>query len=344
MAKLKDVAEKAGVSISTASIVLNGKADSHRIAPATARKILQVAGRLEYLPNVRVRTAKHGVSDVIAFAFPMTESHTQSTEFWMNILLGANEEAIKRNKDMVVIPITSSPEEAIERVIRYYREGRIDSAILPGRFTHAFKAPPSFPIVFLGKPMEHNLAPHVKLSFRHAYYEAITQIIAQKKKKILWLEQYNTLFSSERYNILKGFTLAHGLELSRIELGLTNTETIVKDKGIAQISDACEKHLDVISKNDAIFCYNDTLAIGLCRCAIKNGYKIPNDFSVIGFDNLGSRFTSPRIATIDHKNVEIGAKAVSLIMRITASEPTNMDEWRTTTEYVNADFIQGETL
>ena len=344
MAKLKEVAEKAGVSISTASIILNGKAERHRISPETTRKVLQAVGKLEYLTDIHSRTAKHGVSDVIAFVFPLSESHTQSTEFWMNILIGANSEATKRNKDMIVIPIDNNPQEAIDRIIRYYREGRIDSVIIPGKFVPHFKAPPSFPVVFLGKPISQNIAPHIKLSFRHAYFEAIKHIVAKGKRNIMWLEQSNTLFSIERYTILNQFAQAQGLKLTRLELKLKNTDTILMDKGMNQLCEACENNLEKIAQHDVIFCYNDTLASGLCRVATKNGYKIPDDFSIVGFDNLGSRFTSPRIATIDHKNIDIGAKAVSLIMRMTASTPTNMDEWRTTTEYVEADFILGESL
>lgn len=344
MAKLKEVAEKAGVSISTASIILNGKAERHRISPETTRKVLQAAGKLEYITDIHSRTAKHGVSDVIAFAFPIFESHTQSTEFWMNILIGANSEATKRNKDIIVIPIDNNPGEAIERIIRHYREGRIDSAIIPGRFVLEFKAPPSFPVVFLGKPIAHHIAPHIKLSFRHAYYEAIKHIIAKGKRKIMWLEQSNSFFSMERYNILSQFAQAQGLNLTKLELDLKNTDAILIDNGMNMLCEACENNLKQIAKHDVIFCYNDILASGLCRVARKNGYKIPEDFSIIGFDNLGSRFTSPRIATIDHKNIDIGAKAVSLIMRMTATTPTNMDEWRTTTEYIEADFILGESL
>lgn len=218
MAKLKEVAEKAGVSISTASIILNGKAERHRISSETTRKVLQAAGKLEYLTDIHSRTAKHGISDVIAFVFPLSESHTQSTEFWMNILIGANSEATKRNKDMIVVPIDNNPEEAIERIIRYYREGRIDSAIIPGKFVPHFKAPPSFPVVFLGKPFAHHIAPHVKLSFRHAYFEAIKHSIAKGKKKIMWLEQSNTVFSTARYTILNQLAQAQGLKLTRLEL------------------------------------------------------------------------------------------------------------------------------
>lgn len=343
MAKLKEVAEKAGVSTSTASIVLNGKAERHRIAPSTARKILQAAGKLGYLSNVRTRTSKHGISDVIAIAFPLTESHTQTTEFWMNVVFGANGEAIKKNQNTFVFPVQSDPEKAIELLIRYYHEGRIDAAILPGKFAHFFKAPPDFPVVFIGPTTAH-IAPLLKVSARHAYYEAIKHIVAKGDKKILWLEQEQSPLSNERYNTLRDFAEMYKLEISRIELCVYNTESILKDEGMKKISDACEKHLETIAEHDVVFCYNDILACGLFKAALKNGYDIPRSFSIIGFDNLSSRFTSPRLSTIDHKMVEMGAKAVNLIMQMSSSGNVNMDEWRSTTEHIEGEFILGESL
>ena len=343
MAKLKDVAEKAGVSISTASIVLNGKADRQRIAPATSRKILQVAGKLGYLKNVRSRTTKQRISDVIAIAFPIAETHTQTTDFWLNIVFGANNEATKKNQNTFIIPMQDNPEETIEHLIRYYHEGRIDAAILPGKIAHLFKAPPEFPIVFIG-PTSARIAPHLKISFKHAYFEAIKHIIKKKRTKLLWIEQEQSTLSIERFNTLRDFAEMHNLKISKIELGVYNTETILKDEGLNKISDACEKHLTTISEHDVVFCYNDIIACGLLKAAQKNGYNIPSSFSIVGFDNLCSRFTSPRLATIDHKIVEMGAKAVNLIMRMTNSNNFNMDEWRTTTEHVDGELILGETL
>lgn len=343
MAKLKEVAEKAGVSTSTASIVLNGKAEQHRIAPATTRKILQVAGKLGYLKNVRTRTSKHGFSDVIAIAFPMTESHTQTTEFWMNIVFGANGEAVKKNQDTFIIPMPADPEETIEHLLRYYHEGRIDSAILPGKIANRFKTPPDFPVVFIG-PASARIAPNLKISFRHAYYEAIKRMIQKKQKKLLWLEQEQNTLSIERYNTLRDLAEMHQLEISKIELGVYNIESILKDEGMNKICDACERHLETIAENDVVFCYNDILACGLLKASLRNGYDIPGSFSIVGFDNLCSRFTSPRLATIDHKMVEMGAKAVNLIMRMTSGNNFNMNEWRSTSEHIEGDLILGESL
>lgn len=89
---------------------------------------------------------------------------------------------------------------------------------------------------------------------------------------------------------------------------------------------------------DVFVCANDNIAAGLCAQAEKNGYRVPEDFRVTGFDNLEKAlYFRPQIATVSQDRGQIGAKAMDMLIRLWAGESVP------TFEYLPTTFITGES-
>lgn len=342
MVKLKDVAEKAGVSISTASLVLRGYAEKSRISPVTARKVFQVAGKMEYAGNCHVRTKRHGSSDVIGFAMPEYGKECIALMFWEKMFYGAFMEALNRDKDVLVITDTDE-EKTIARVIRYYQEGRIDGAILPEFLATHFKTPPTFPIVFLGMPAV-RIAPAVVMNPMPGFYSAIQHVADLGQKRIVYLSPGRFDDAMRRMALIAEYASARHMDLRSVILDCKLSNDMETEVAFAKLRELCIKNIDNILWGDVVFCYNDMCALVLSQALREYGKKVPDDISIIGFDDVLSRYTSPRLSTISHKIEEMGAAAIKLAIRMIGSDNScNMDDWRTTMESIDSEFVIGKT-
>jgi LacI family transcriptional regulator len=116
---------------------------------------------------------------------------------------------------------------------------------------------------------------------------------------------------------------------------------VFRDRGLPEPEVICGKHtfaggyesanqaLERDRNITAIFAGNDVLAFGCIRAAIENGIRIPDDLSIIGFDNVEiSQITNPPLTTIDQPKYEIGKAAIEMLLNMMAKDGTPEPEHR----------------
>ncbi len=299
---IKDVAKKAGVSIATVSMVVNNKAE--HITMKTKRKVLLAIEELGYRPNFTARSLVSKASNTIGLLVPdITNPYfaelAKSLESSLNkagyITFLCNsfeephretryvEELISRAVDGIIICGLTSLETTIFTSLK---ERQIPYLVLDNRFPAG-----SFSIHaddFVGGEL------------------AATHFIKNGHTKTLFIGSQNDYVNiGQRYQGYKETMEKYGFEANYLHTDLTRT-------GGQNIAETVFKQ-DIT----AVFCSNDLIAVGLYDAALKHNISIPNDLSIIGYDDISfASIVRPHLTTIHQPTDMLAEKAVYHLLQM----------------------------
>lgn len=321
---LKDIAAYTGVSIKTVSNVVNGK--FARVGPETRAIVLDAIQKLNYQPNIAARQLRKSRVGVLAYAFP-----DLSNPYFADI--GNELTAIAAERDSTILLDYTYSDRARELdVVKGLRPHLIDGVILDSHALEIEDILPEVvkqPIVLLGERLFGAPFDHVLIDNVGAAYTATTHLLRQGRRRIgaIGVQKCQSEAPSLR---LEGYTRA--LE----EAGLEMNETLLINGGNWHRADgASAMHALLALENppDAVFCFNDLMALGAMSVLHAEGYRIPEDIAIIGIDDIeDARYAYPALTTIAPDKKEIARLAVSLLIERIQGERTQ------STECINAPF------
>lgn len=310
MATIKDVARESGVSVSTVSRVFSRNA---RITPETQERVMSAASRLGYMPNRLAHALKTGRSNTIALIVPSFKN-----DIWPEIVSGIEEEA--RRKDYVLILCNTNEsvlleKECVERLKNNGVDGMIIAPAMDNpdiiRRIHELGIP--VVAVLRGQSGEADLV-HID-NFRAAY-TAVEYLLERGHRKIMILAGNTpTAIAQERLEGFHAALSAHGFPL---EEHLCFCSEAPFSSLHYQLTEALRAHPDI----DAVFAASDPLAVDVINILKRKGYRIPEDISVIGIDDipLASKLDPP-LTTMAQPFCDMGRyAAVRLIERIESDQ------------------------
>ena len=289
---LKDIASLAGVSTATVSNVLNG--NTSKVSMQTRERIEKIIKEVDYKPNAMARSLAKKESRIIGLVVPYVGPEE---DFLMNpyyVQMIAAFERYVRSKDYYLM-LRCVPD--CGSVIPLLSSWNVDGAIFLGvmsKDVEEIKKAFSAPTVFLDTYTDHADIVNIGLDDYRGGYLSAKYLISKGHKKIaLICPDYNTPgVVQERY---KGFMKAceeNGIKLSSDDI--YRTDTVYKS--------AVNIGMDVaLSKNGytAIATMSDIVAFGIIEGVRQCGFSVPEDISVIGFDNLPQcEYFSPGLTTI----------------------------------------------
>ncbi|MPQ43948.1 LacI family DNA-binding transcriptional regulator [Clostridium tarantellae] len=304
---LLDVAKEVNLSKTTVSMVLNNK--QINVSDATRKRIFEAAKRLNYIPNSVARSLSTKKSYTIGFIIPDIEN-----PFFSEMAKAIETEAEKHGYSIILCNTFNSGKKE-EEYIKLLISKLVDGVILVcGEENNEGM-----------KILEKNKVPFVIVDRRVSSNEIFNEVFCDNKygiklgieylinkgfKKIAFVgEKKNERFLNSRLEYFK--------ELSK-EYNIFNEHLIEKDYfsmegGIAATERLVHKNLHI----EAIFYSSDVMAIGGMKYLLKNGYKIPDDMSILGYDNIGiCSFIEPELTTIAQPIYKMGADACSLLINI----------------------------
>ena len=316
-ARLKDVAERAGVSVKTVSNVIN--AYPH-ITETTRSKVERAIAELGYRPNVSARSLRKGRSDFIALAVP-----EMASPYFAEIAAAISRTA-KRRGITVLIDQTEGELDAERLVLDGMRGQLIDGIIFSPITTSPAKiqtADDAKPLLLLGERHGRGHLDHVAVDSVQASYDATTHLVSLGRRRVAAIgvgggAGTGAVRRRGYRKALKAAGLPHDPAL---ELAGTGYH---RDDGAA----AMRALLELPEPPDAVFCFNDLLALGALRTLAEAGWKVPDDIAVIGFDDIeDGRYHSPSLSTISPDKDWLADQAVSLLLeRISGTgDPTPRD-------------------
>ncbi|MFI9641774.1 LacI family DNA-binding transcriptional regulator [Micromonospora sp. NPDC051925] len=301
--RLKDVAERAGVSVKTVSNVVNGY---QHVRPDTRARVEAAIAELHYRPNLSARNLRKGRTGVIALAVPELD-----IPYFAELARHVVAAAADHGWTVLIDQTGGGPEQ--ERVAADLGDHMIDGLILSPLSLNAddLAGLDGMPMVLLGERLDHGPADHVVIDDVTAAREMTAHLIGLGRRRIAAIGAQRAPEGASARLRLAGYTAA----LAEAELGYD--ERLVAPAPTWHRADgaAAMRHLLASgARPDAVFCFNDTLALGALRALHEAGLGVPGDVAVAGFDDIeDGRFSVPTLTTVTPDKERIARLAVDLL-------------------------------
>lgn len=305
---LKDVARRAGVSAMTASNVVR---DVAGVSAATRERVLAAVAELGYQPNASARQLRSGRSGIIALAVPRMSSPyfaelaqlviDKADNHGWTVLIDQTKADPERERrvaagihpalidGVIFFPETLRPEDLAER------DGRVPMILLGDRGAVSDRTQ-AMDVVTIDNVAAGAAATRHLLK---AGYQRVAAIGARPT---------HTEWSALR---LRGYQRA------LTKAGYAPDEALIEFVAAysrAEGKAAAERLLDQPVPPDAVFCFDDLLAIGASHAVQQRGLRVPDDLAIVGFDNLEEgAYANPPLTTIGPSKEHIAALAVDLL-------------------------------
>lgn len=301
---IKDIASLAGVSKTTVSKVINNKDDS--ISAATKDKILQIMKEQNYVPNKLAQGLVTKRTKTIGLLIPDIRN-----PFFTDISRGAEDYARKEGYNIIFSNTDEDYEKEVQ-CVSMLCEKMVDGIIFaPSSNTSEEENRYSdlkIPIVLVDKHIDiQNAKGVVKVDNKNGTYESTKHLIKQGHKEILYLSgPLKNDIAKERLN---GYIRA--LEKNG---EVFKKENVIEGQYKYEWSYEYIKSLDKINFS-AICCANDLIAIGAIQALRERNLKIPQDISIVGFDDIQTaKLIDPSLTTIRQPAYEMGQKASEILI------------------------------
>ena len=306
---IKDVAKKAKVSIATVSFVIN---DSKPISEETKNRVLKAIKSLNYHPSKSAVNLVSGKTGNIGFI--LTDDHFLRTEpFYTTIFLGTEFEA--RSEGYYILLTSIKPDFNEEDILpRFILNKSVDGIIIAGKIPHKLIEKISaynLPTVFVDYIPPSNSYPLVLIDNIQGALLATNHLIDLGHKNIAFIG--GDIEHPSLTDRLNGYKQA--LQTAHIPV---KNNLIVTDAKYPDRQNGFNSAKKLFSKNKnvtAVFAANDAMAIGVQHYLKDNGYNVPEDISLIGFDDIeADLMLRPPLTTIRVPKIEMGIEALKLIV------------------------------
>jgi DNA-binding LacI/PurR family transcriptional regulator len=307
VATLRDVASLAGVSVKTVSNVVNGYAF---VKPENRRRVEQALAETGYRPNVGARNLRRGRTGFLALMVP------ELSIPYFGELAGLVITAAQGQDWSVLIEQTQGTRERERASLASLGPHMVDGAIVSPEALEAedfAELAHGVPLVMLGEHAVDVPIDHVAIDNVLAARTAVGHLAGMGRRRIAAIGQ----------NPHRGTAALRleGYRTALAEAGLPQPAELIAPALDYHRRDGAEAMAHLLSlpePPDAVFCFNDLLAIGAMRAAAERGFRMPGDIAIVGFDNTEeSAYSLPSLTTIAPDKTAIAQTAVDLIRRRT---------------------------
>lgn len=303
---INDVAREAGVSKTTVSRVLN---TPEKVAEATRKRVLEVIEERNYRPNSLARALtirRTGIVGVIV---------SDITNSFYSVMVRNIEEVCRMHQYYIFLCNTNGRPEEEDFYIRSLLEKKVDGMILASTQMDSQSLEllqnTSIPFIFVSRlPKNRECCDYVMVDNILGGHMATQYLLSLGHRRIAYLGgRWETSSNLDRFEGYKKALLEKGLSVKEqyIYCGDFTMEGGYRE-GIKMLSSETERPT-------AVFCANDNMAIGLIEACRERKIRIPEDLSVVGFDNIPlSSFRSIQLTTVSQSIAEMGALSGKIII------------------------------
>lgn len=295
MVGIKEIAEAAGVSVSTVSNALNGKKN---VGDRTRKRILQLCEEMQYYPNMVGRSLKSGDSSTILFNFSDFDRG-----FYLKIIKGINDYAEAINFDLMIC--TS---KACEKYMRSnLTSGCIALDIKMSNDLILRTASKNYPIIVLDRELHADYVKSIVVNNYSSMTELIQGVVDRGYRRFSFIGGLeNSEDNKERYQAFLDVLEKNYLQFSpkyyysgnyREKSGYTAAKIMVLSENVPEV----------------VVCANDNMAIGAMRAFRENGLRVPQDVAVTGFDDCDLAEVAG-LTTVSIANYERGYMAAQSLV------------------------------
>ncbi|OPJ60216.1 LacI family DNA-binding transcriptional regulator [Clostridium oryzae] len=304
---IKDIARLAEVSVTTVSKIINNK--DNDISETTKTRVKNIIKEYNYIPNKLAQSMITKKTKTIGLIIPDVRN-----PFFTELVRGAEDKASEKDYNLIFC----NSDDDIKKEIKYINalvEKMVDGIVLAAAVSRDknLETQISIPVPVIAIDRETNIngiKGFISIDSYRGAYDAIKYLIELGHKDILVLSGPLNL-SISRYR-LQGYKDAledNGLKYddNNVFVGDFQSDWAVGTVG------------ELIGKRDftAIFCGNDLIALGAIKALKKNNIKVPEQVSVVGFDDITvATMVTPELTTVKQPNYEMGYMSVEMIIDI----------------------------
>jgi len=327
MLTIKDIAKKAEVSVATVSKVMNGYDD---IGEVTKAKVLKIIKENNYRPNANAQSLRTNKSFLVGLFFKDHQDSGVKHPFFRGIISGLEERLLENNYDMILFSANWEDQFSYLEKCQFRN---VDGAILMGvpkddpKLPELLKA--KIPSVFIDLDISDDKASYIISDNEKGAREAVRHLAELGHQKIAVIEgEEITIPTQKRLAGYKAEMKAQNLEI-KDDLIIQGRFSV--DGGIK----AMEKILKLEDRPTAIFCMGDEIAVGAMQTIKEAGLNVPDDFSIVGFDDIEiSQYLNPALTTIRQQKDEMGIEAANMVL-----EMINNPEKKVEAEIIDTEFV-----
>lgn len=312
-----DVAREAGVSMATVSRVVNGNPN---VKPTTRKKVLAVIRQLGYRPNAVARGLASKRTTTVGVIIPDI-----SNAFYAELTRGIEDIAMMYHYNIILSNSDRKVEKEL-KLIETLLEKQVDGLLYLGgevleRHQEIFSAT-SVPVVLAATQDQQKNHPFVTIDQQEAAEMATSVLIQEGHQQI-------ALISGPLTDPVNGYSRFKGYQESLLKHQLSFDDAWVRigdyryESGYEAMQQILKAHPDCT----AVFAASDEMAVGAIHAAIDNGKKVPEDISVIGFENIHlASQVRPMLSTIHVPAYDIGAVAMRLLTKFMNDEEVELSQ------------------
>lgn len=320
-ATLRDIAKAAGVSVASVSNAINGV---DKISEETRERIYQVMQDMDYQQNLVARTLSRGVSEMIGLLLPITEEDSSTSlllrdnPFYGEIVSGAEYEASALGYDILIKGIRPG-----ESCRDWVCKRNLDGAIFIGNYTDLI----SEEMQSLGKQLVlvdcydkgTQVHSNIGIDDENGGYLATKYLLENEHKRIALASSSIIVDGPIRRRYL-------GYKKAMNEAGIADVEDMVFHDALS-FDGGYRVGRRLLGRPDitAVFAVGDIMAFGIMKAMYTAGKQIPDDLSIVGFDNTkGCEFSMPALTSVDQPVYDRGRMAVQALVSAIRDEKCSL--------------------
>lgn len=310
---IKDVAQKANVSIATVSRVLHNLGG---YSDKTKQKVDQTIKELNYQPNAIARGLINKRTQTIGVLFPDV-----SSTFSSDLLHGIDEFVHNRNYSVVVCNTDQDGKRTL-KYLQLLREKQVDGILFSSEVLkkeyYDLLEDMRVPVVLISSRTDFPNVPYVKVDDCQAAYDAVDYLVTRGHRRIAMISgtKGDPIAGTPRIEGYRKALEAHGIAFNSSYL-------IYGDFMYESGSRAMKTILQKIPEVTAVFAASDEMAIGALSTAAQHGLNVPEDISIMGYDDLRlARMVNPPLTTVRQPLHDIGMLASEKLIDMIESGET----------------------
>jgi DNA-binding LacI/PurR family transcriptional regulator len=309
MSSIKDVAKKAGVSVSAVSKVFNGYTD---VSEKTKEKVMATAKELNYFPNIVAKNLSQKQTKTIALILSNFDEGCGPDGIIFKILSGILNACVDNEYELLIFTTTQSQQQKKS----YYQlctERKVAGVIIFGlkttdRYFKEIVESRIHSVVIDADTVGKNTS-SISIDNVQAAKDGVNYLMKKGHRKIGFINGHrNAVVSMQRE---EGY--AYALREANIEINadLVCEGDFEEDKAYLLAEEYLKKNKDVT----AVFCASDLMAIGFMRRCQELGINVPEQISILGFDDIDlSKYVTPTLSTVRQEFYSMGYEATKLLI------------------------------
>lgn len=305
---MQDIANETGLSSAAVSYVLNGK---EGVSEQRRKLVMDAVKKLGYVSNYAARSLAMNSSKLIGVCSPQTEQENRlmfDNPFYSELMNNIEYECRLKGYHVII-----SGNDVDESYMNLAQKRSLDGIIIIGSYSQEFYEEfqnSNFPVVLVDTYFDSDEFCNVRINDELGGYIATKHLLEHGHKNIAFVSGTITDCGVTQRRF-EGYKRALG------EFGIEYRSDYVYP-GNVSFESGREQAKKIITENKditAIMCTADVIAVGVSKQLSDMGIEIPDDISIIGFDNLKiSKYTSPSITTVSQNIEEKGKVAVEMIL------------------------------